>query len=152
MNPSAVNGLYFAYGSNMDRSQMLERCPGSIYRGLARLDDYQLVFNRKGTYHTGAVASVIRAPGEVVHGVVWEVIVEEVLGLDRIENPDAYSRLAVSIEHESGRTIEAFCYVAHPEPSPPPPDPEYVRRLLLAAEAAELPSEYIARLTLSTQS
>lgn len=151
MNSSAVNGLYFAYGSNMDRSQMLQRCPGSIYRGLARLDDYQLVFNRKGTYHSGAVASVIRAPGQVVHGVVWEVIVDEILGLDRIENPDAYTRSAISVAHESGRVIEVFCYVAHPEESPPPPDPEYVRRLLLAAEAADLPREYIARLTVSTQ-
>ena len=36
--------LYFAYGSNLDEGQMLERCPGAKTMGHATLPNHALTF------------------------------------------------------------------------------------------------------------
>jgi len=40
--------LYFAYGSNMDKDQMANRCPESNFAGTALLKDYRFIINRRG--------------------------------------------------------------------------------------------------------
>src|SRR5262249_60569565 len=59
--------LHFAYGSNMDAAAMRRRCPGAEPLGPARLHDWRFVVTRDG------YASVVPAPGQVVHGVLWRL-------------------------------------------------------------------------------
>ena len=57
--------LYFAYGSNLNLSQMADRCPGAKAVGPMKLDDWLLVFR--------GVADIIPSPGSKVSGAVWKL-------------------------------------------------------------------------------
>ena len=59
--------LHFAYGSNMDPASMRRRCPTAVAMGRARLNDWRFIVTRDG------YASIVRAPGAVVHGVLWRL-------------------------------------------------------------------------------
>lgn len=137
--------LYFSYGSNMDKNQMLERCPTAVYKGVGLLPRHRLVFNRKGTYRDGSVASVesnIDDDKSKVYGVVWEMTAKDLIEMDKIEDPLAYERVKTVIQCQ-GSPLLCNMYVSIPESDPPPPDKEYVRLIVDAAKLAELPSGYI---------
>ena len=40
--------LYFAYGSNMSTTQMTQRCPNSMFAGVAALDGWEFFINERG--------------------------------------------------------------------------------------------------------
>ncbi len=73
---------YFAYGSNMSAKQMQERVPSAQKVGIGFLDNFALVFNRKGTYRDGGVASIVDAAHRKVWGVIWSVAKSEMEALD----------------------------------------------------------------------
>jgi hypothetical protein len=50
--------LYFAYGSNMDPDQMMERCPDAKLNGLGYLPDHILCFPRRSKNRGCGVSSV----------------------------------------------------------------------------------------------
>jgi len=85
--------LYFAYGSNLDEGQMLERCPGAKSMGHATLPNHALTFGGFSHKWSGSVASVRRAPGECVEGVLYRLPTADLDRLDRAEgHPHAYVR------------------------------------------------------------
>lgn len=69
--------LYFAYGSNMDVSQMERRCPKAKPLSILTLPNYRLVFR--------GVADIIPAHGMSVDGVLWAITDECEFALDRYE-------------------------------------------------------------------
>jgi AIG2-like family len=71
--------LYFAYGSNMDRSAMAARCPGGSPIGPARLMRHRLALTREGWL------TAIRDGRDTVHGVLWELALSDVGRLDHYE-------------------------------------------------------------------
>src|SRR4051794_22635086 len=71
--------LYFAYGSNMERAAMAERCPASKPLGLARLPRHRFFVARAG------FASVARDPRRTVWGVLWDLTLADMPALDRYE-------------------------------------------------------------------
>lgn len=100
---------YFAYGSNMNTDQMLkERCPGAMDLGGAVLRDYEL---RERRY-----ADIDRAPGKVVHGVLYRITDEHLSTLDRKEGRriGIYDRHEVEVEQNGTRFI-AWVYELTPE-------------------------------------
>ncbi len=85
--------LYFAYGSNLDEGQMLERCPGAKTMGHATLPNHALTFGGFSHKWSSAVASVRRAAGERVEGVLYRLPADDLDRLDRAEgHPHAYLR------------------------------------------------------------
>lgn len=75
--PDFLNELYFAYGSNLNVSQMAQRCPAAVpHRGL-RVNDWRLVFRR--------VADLEPAAGQQVVGGLWKVTRACEQALDRYE-------------------------------------------------------------------
>lgn len=70
---------YFAYGSNMDTVQMLERCPNAQLCGTAVLSDYKFALDEVG------YATVIPCRGAAVPGVLWRINAEDEKALDRCE-------------------------------------------------------------------
>lgn len=134
--------LYFAYGSNMDRVQ-LERRVGEVdYVGIGQLDDHKLVFNRKGSYRPGGVASVMPALGQRVFGVIWRLTPEALRKLDIIEDPKAYVRDRKEVVTAQGTSIMCYVYLSIPE-GETEPDVEYLAILIAAAEKAGLPQDYV---------
>ena len=102
--------LYFAYGSNCNLGQMARRCPAAKKVGPVTLDGYRLTFNgrRDGT----GVANVLKNPGTVVHGLLWEITPACERSLNHYEGfPFLYGKEMVTVQTEDGESREAMVYV-----------------------------------------
>ena len=76
---------YFAYGSNMNRAEMQQRCQGVVAIGNFQLKGFRLAFK----YH----ADIIPAEGCVVHGALWEITADHEDVLDAYESyPNYYGK------------------------------------------------------------
>lgn len=150
--------LYFAYGSNLNHEQMLDRCPGHSVVGLAELRDHRLVFPLHSHTWAGGVASVHAAHGPSVWGMLFELTDSDLAALDHYEGyrgPDdqhnVYDRTPTYVEltrPDDGsipRRVRAFCYFARPS-NPGPPSRRYLDAILDGARHHRLPEEYIAAL------
>jgi gamma-glutamylcyclotransferase (GGCT)/AIG2-like uncharacterized protein YtfP len=127
--------LYFAYGSNLDEVQMKERCPGARPAGIATLPNHALTFGGFSHRWSGAVASVRRAVGAHVDGLLYRVPVAELATLDHAEgHPFSYVRTTRMVRAKAGRK-RAVIYL-QPEDTFEawPPPREYL--LVLAREYA----------------
>ena len=109
----------FAFGSNMLSSRMrsdgsvnYERCPSAEFIGIARLDDYSFIISDRKQK-----ASVIKAPGKYVLGVLWRISKEEERTLDIREganmDPPSYYKKYMDVQC-NGDTI-----AKHGEIEPP---------------------------------
>lgn len=134
--------LYFSYGSNMDLSQMKERCPSAEKISNGYVENYSLVFNRKGDYRDGGVASIEPASNSRVYGVIFEMSKDDFKELDRIENPNSYVRKIMRINSLDHGELECNLYLAIPE-GDISPDEEYLEKIISAAHIANLPLDYI---------
>jgi gamma-glutamylcyclotransferase (GGCT)/AIG2-like uncharacterized protein YtfP len=90
----------------------------------------------------------VPAPGEEVWGGLYDVPDGTLDRLDAKEGEGwAYRRIAVPVEAEDGRRLEAEAYeVIHKEPQEVLATPEYAALLLRGARERELPEAYVARL------
>lgn len=132
--------LYFAYGSNIDRAAMAERCPASKPIGIARLPRHRFVITREG------YASVVRDPRRTVWGVLWDLAFADVPALDRYECVASrlYVKLTQAVLSEHGPR-RALVYVARTA-APGLPRPGYLEAIAAAAAEAGLPAGYLGEL------
>ena len=100
---------YFAYGLNLNKKQMLERCPDSKPMFVATLRNYKLVFVGWSRKWRGGVASIKPFRGERVLGGVYEVSEGCLRRLDEYEA--SYNRLKVMVFDEDGEPAEAITYI-----------------------------------------
>lgn len=114
--------LYFAYGSNMSLEQMNARITeeGGAFRvvGRAVLKDYELRFSKASAREAPVgFANVVKKPGSVVEGILYEVDEKGMSLLDAFEGvPDRhYQREILPVETPGGLKAEACVYVACPE-------------------------------------
>ena len=107
--------LYFAFGSNLQRSQMVRRCPSAEAVSTARLDGYRLAFAGYSVSRGGAgVATVLADPYAWTLGVVYSITLADLLTLDSYEgHPHAYRRTPrnVTLLDSDEETTEAFVYI-----------------------------------------
>lgn len=120
-SPKATKRLYFAYGSNCNLEQMARRCPNARKVGAVTLPGYKLTFNGK---HSGTgVASISRARGRTVYGLLWELTPACEKSLDRYEGfPRLYDKHTVTVRTDDGTEHEAMVYImtaAYKEPAMP---------------------------------
>lgn len=130
--------LYFAYGSNMDKCQMEDRCPTAKLIGKARLAGYKFIINNRG------VASVIENDGSYVEGLLWSVFSEDEAKLDRYEGVefDYYRKREVTVESMStGAGRAAMVYIAS-EDTPGLPRSGYLEKIIKAANKFEFDANY----------
>lgn len=136
--------LCFAYGSNMDEKQMECRCPEAKPVGIAKLLDYRFVIDER------SVASAAQEKGSVVFGLLWSITpaCEESLdGYEGIKH-DLYRKEFLPVEFENGM-LTALVYVSNNGELTDRRDnrrPEYLEKIIAAAEAHELPESYIAEI------
>lgn len=102
---------YFAYGSNLCRTRLLERVPSAEPVGVALLAAHRLVWNKRGV-DGSAKCNVEPASDSGVWGAVIAMTPPGVEALDRIE--PGYARSAVRIRRADSE-LDAFTYVALPE-------------------------------------
>ena len=108
--------LIFAFGSNLSREQMRRRCPGCTLVGPAMLDGYRLAFGSYSAGWDGGVATVVRAKGHKVRGVLYHMEEPEVLRLDRFEGcPAQYQRVSGRVRW-GRKHVTASWYVLNAKP------------------------------------
>jgi gamma-glutamylcyclotransferase len=129
--------LYFAYGSNMWAEQMQCRCPDHCRVGKGTLEGYRWIISSRG------YANVVKSASDEVFGVIYEISgVDEEL-LDRYEGvaTGSYRKELLSVEvGDSSR--DCLVYI-DPIEDEGVPKAEYVERINMGIEDAELPPEYV---------
>jgi len=119
--------LYFAYASNLNQQQMLQRCPDSKPMFTAILDNYKLIFAGWSRKWRGGVASIKPFRGERVLGAVYEISDKDLKSLDRNEGyPDVYNRQSIMVRKEDGGAVEAITYIKVDQSEETKPSPDYV--------------------------
>lgn len=134
--------LYFAYGSNMDRAAMLQRCPASKPVGIARLMRHRFMIFDEG------YATVMRDPQRTVWGMVWDLALGDVPALDRYESLSTglYTKVVQPVVTELGPR-RAVVYIGR-SAKPGTPRPGYMEGVIEAAVHAGLPEDYVRSLGL----
>ena len=89
---------YFAYGSNLSRQQMKERCPDSRPLFPATLPNYKLVITGWSRKWMGGTATILRSRGDKVRGGVYEVSEADLRKLEKHEA--GYTRQNVTVFDE----------------------------------------------------
>lgn len=132
--------LYFAYGSNMSRSQMAIRCPRSQPRGVALLRGWRFLINRRG------FATIVPDSASFVYGILWDVPADDLRSLDEKEGVKfgTYRRDEVDLD-VAGERLAAQTYIARDDVSGEPM-PGYLERVIEGAREFRLPGAYITEL------
>lgn len=141
---------YFAYGSNMSYEQMKERCPGSKYLGVARLNGYKLDFTKMSTIRGGGVADIVESADDCVYGILYSITDDDLAVLDVKEK--GYTRqILTCFKYDDlldynplkGSDVEALVYtVVNKSTTTIPPSMEYLKIILDAAFCQMFPTKY----------
>lgn len=129
--------LYFAYGSNMHRAAMTARCPNARAIGASRLDGYEFFIGVDGW------GSVRRAPGKVVHGVLWRLTPRDMAALHAYEllHKQIYLVRYLPVRVD-GRTALAMVYLLR-RARAGRPKPGYAEMCAAAARSWGLPERHV---------
>jgi gamma-glutamylcyclotransferase (GGCT)/AIG2-like uncharacterized protein YtfP len=144
--------LVFGYGSNMDPSQMRERCPESdLAWFIAQARDRALWFPRKSIKRKGGVGSLRASEGDAVWSVVFSVSGQDLDRLDSFEGvrSGSYTRDPIEVTTQDGSRHRVWTYIAVPADNPSKdytPHKEYIELYIRGAEYFELPATYIEKL------
>jgi hypothetical protein len=131
--------LYFAYGSNMGRAQMLARCPHSRKLGVALLCGWRWIIAADG------YANVLPAATDVVEGVLFELTAADEAALDLHEEVAAgcYGKRHLTVLYQ-GTAVTALVYIG-PIAVEGNAAADYGDRIQAAFTDAGLSPPYVAR-------
>lgn len=125
---------YFAYGSNMDATQMKERCPQSKKKETAELLGYQFFINKRG------VANIRQNGDKKVLGIVYDISEDDEKELDKHEGVQFGTNT-----QEKSLPLNAFYYVAK-EIEEGSPREGYLERIIKAGQENNFSEDYIYEL------
>ncbi len=137
--------LYFAYGSNMNHTQMNERCPGSRFIGPAKLSSHKFVYDGYSKTRKGAVANIINKNNskDAVWGGLFKISKDNKNSLDCYEGyPRVYERMEVTVQDLNGKMFNALVYLRKGEKVGIPSE-NYHKTVLCGARDCGLPQDYI---------
>jgi hypothetical protein len=129
--------LYFAYGSNMNRSAMARRCPGAQAIGPARLDNYQFFVGIEGW------GSVKPNPDATVHGILWRLTPRDIAALHAYELLHAGLYEVRRLPVRSGAQLQSAMIYLLRRRATGRPKPGYVELIAAAARTWKLPEDYV---------
>jgi gamma-glutamylcyclotransferase (GGCT)/AIG2-like uncharacterized protein YtfP len=139
---------YFAYGSNMSTAYLHDYCPSATYVMRANLPNFHIEFRRYSTELQGGISSIIEAPGEMIHGVLFEIDEAEILALDILEDVPLgiYRRDSFLVLGEDGNWHKGDLYrVANPA-GPYTPSKKYVDFMVTGALEQQIDADYAQKL------
>lgn len=136
---------YFGYGSNLNLEFLRQYCPSAKFVMKAFLPNYEAQFRFWSKKRNGGISTIIEAPGELVHGVIYEVLENDLLELDILESvPQGfYTREAFLVLGEDGGWQRVDLYRVTDPKGPFPPARSYVEQMLTGAIQHGLDPEYI---------
>lgn len=143
------SAVYFGYGSNLSPRTLKQRCPDSLFIGLARLDDYRWQINNTG------YANIVPSPGDVVYGCLCFLSNRDETALDESEGvPWLYEKHTVKVTRcglgvtGEGQKLDAVTYVDVQRVDDGQINKEYVYWMNKAIEDAskcEMPASYVGK-------
>lgn len=138
---------YFAYGSNLYPSRLLERVPSACFISLGQLQGYQLQFHKVGLDQSGkANIQATGRPEDRVWGAIFQMDLSELPHLDRAESLGVgYERQCLSIVKAEG-CLEAFTYLALLKDDALRPFDWYKAYVVKGALKWSLPAAYIQQI------
>jgi cation transport regulator ChaC len=132
--------LHFAYGSNMYRAIMRRHAPSAAPIGVGELADHRFIITADG------YASVERAVGQTVHGVLWRITSRDRVTLDGWENVAGKLYRAETMPvRRDGRLHRTLIYIARPRREGRP-KAGYMELVVAAARQWNFPAAYIGGL------
>jgi len=133
--------LYFAYGSNLDKTQMGRRCPQAIRRSKAMLPGYRFIINCRG------VASIVADDQSKVEGLLWVLTENDEKALDHCEGVSSgyYEKRWLDVIMPDSSEIKALVYIATTNVIGTPRH-GYLEKIVTAAECLEFSSSYVEHL------
>jgi gamma-glutamylcyclotransferase len=118
---------------------------------VASLPGYKLAFTRHSDKRNGGVADIVRAPGETVWGVLFEVDEVSLGNIDKKEwwtgdlSKSAYKRVSVTVLIDGNPIPDVISYEVIKKGSYKP-SREYLDVIIKGAEENRLPEVYVERL------
>lgn len=105
--------LYIAYGSNLNKRQMVGRCPGAKFIGTGVIENYALQF--KGS-PMGAHATIEPQEGASVPVGIWRIQNRDEARLDMYEGYHKtgycyYDKEQIPVKFENGMQIKGMVYI-----------------------------------------
>jgi len=146
-----MNDLYFAYGSNMNLSQIRSRCSNAVVISTACLKDYRLVFCSHSDVWDGGVETVEPMSGEEVWGVLFSLSRLNWERLDlwqdaRMDGGGMYFHYPDIVTDIEGQEHNTRLYKKDVQREPTNPSREYLDFIVQGAIENGLPVEYIEAL------
>ena len=140
--------LYFSYGSFLDSETLKKHCSGARFVSRAILPNFEVQFNFFSKTYNGGVTGVEPSPGKMVHGVIYDLSLEELKHLDSIEGipQGIYYRQKVLVVNEQGRLLTAETYRTTNPEGPFTPTKKYLELMLKGANEHALNTDYIKEL------
>ena len=134
-------GLYFAYGSNMDETQMTSRCPHAELVGVITVPDWRFALDSSGA------ATILPDEVSSVEGLLWSVTPEDIRSLDRYEGikSGCYRKEKLPVD-VCGSRQTALVYLSNREPLQRDHREGYMPRVVQAAIDHGLSREYVRTL------
>lgn len=129
---------YFAYGSNLDTTQMAWRCPDAIPVGRVRLPGWRLIMNRYG------LATIVPDPDATAWGGLWRITPRCERALDAYESIDTglYVRRELEVLDDHDDAVTALVYLAT-ESRPGRASTGYLDGITAGARDFALPQGYL---------
>ena len=129
--------LYFAYGSNLWRQQMSNRCPEHREIGAGCLTGWRWIITTRG------YASIVMSEDDYVLGTVYELSEADLLNLDQFEGvaEGNYRKEMISVD-VCGRERICLVYI-DPIIEEGNPKEEYVARINNGIKDVGFPEEYV---------
>ncbi len=137
---------YFAFGANMASRVLAARRVTPLSSEAASLPGYRLVFEERGLpVIEPAFASITRAAGETVHGVLMRLERADFDRIDATEGP-AYALLEIDVAGRKSGAVTAIAFQSTRPVQGYLPSRRYLRILCDGAREHGLPGEYIRAL------
>ena len=139
---------HYGYGSNLNLDFLKQYCPSARFVMKAYLPNFEVQFRYWSEKRNGGISTIISAPGELVHGVVYDVSVKDIEELDILESvpQGLYKRETFKVLGEDGKWHDADLYRVSEPKGPFTPSKSYVALMLNGAKEHGLASEYIKKI------
>ena len=141
--------LHFGYGSNLSIEFVQEKLiPDAKFVMKGYLPNFEVQFPFWSDEVQGGYSGVMEAPGELVHGALYEVTEQKLIALDDMEGvyKDRYRRETFLVLGEDGRFHPADLYRVIDPQGPFPPSRDYVEIMLTGARDLGLDPDYIEKI------
>ena len=139
--------LYVGYGSSLSTKFMEPYCPSAKFVMRAVLPNFHIEFHKYSENLGGGISTIIEAPGEVVHCVVYEVPQEEIEAMDILEQvPEGvYKRETFLVLGEDGEWYKADLYRIVKAEGPIRPSKKYVGYMLEGMREHDIDADYMRK-------